>query len=272
MFMAYKRKFPVGTHYQTAYLTLASEKFGIVAVEGNLIVSSGTISHNQVKKLQEDKNLFKTEVGSIDFIVTPEKFNELMESFQKEEDDLIEKYSLVGIGQEEIRKKAEEIILKESEDVSSENKISDSEIEKGFNSYIETLFWSSPSDSEENEFLDQERSKENFDPETLTKLKEEFKLFVKDNYSLCTEEDKTPGIEAFGHNFWLTRNGHGAGFWDGDYVNGEELTEASKKYNTLEPYVGDDEKVYIMGEMKAVINSTLNDDNNAELIQETIKQ
>lgn len=33
-----------------------------------------------------------------------------------------------------------------------------------------------------------------------------------------------------GHDFWLTRNGHGAGFWDGDWPNsGKELTEASKQ-------------------------------------------
>jgi len=33
-----------------------------------------------------------------------------------------------------------------------------------------------------------------------------------------------------GHDFWLTRNGHGAGFWDGDWPEtGDALTEASKE-------------------------------------------
>lgn len=29
-------------------------------------------------------------------------------------------------------------------------------------------------------------------------------------------------IEQAGHDFWLTRNGHGAGFWDGDYSEKHE--------------------------------------------------
>lgn len=28
-------------------------------------------------------------------------------------------------------------------------------------------------------------------------------------------------IEQAGHDFWLTRNGHGAGFWDGDWSEGD---------------------------------------------------
>jgi hypothetical protein len=32
------------------------------------------------------------------------------------------------------------------------------------------------------------------------------------------------------HDFFLTRNGHGAGFWDGDYKNGEKLTEIAKSF------------------------------------------
>jgi hypothetical protein len=33
------------------------------------------------------------------------------------------------------------------------------------------------------------------------------------------------------HNFWLTRNRHGAGFWDGDYGNiGDALTEVAHSF------------------------------------------
>jgi hypothetical protein len=44
-----------------------------------------------------------------------------------------------------------------------------------------------------------------------------------------------------GHDFWLTRNGHGAGFWDGDWPEevGKRLTEASKKYGEVYLYVQD---------------------------------
>lgn len=43
-----------------------------------------------------------------------------------------------------------------------------------------------------------------------------------------------------GIDFWLTRNGHGAGFWDrGAGEVGEQLTEASKAYGESHLYVSD---------------------------------
>lgn len=47
------------------------------------------------------------------------------------------------------------------------------------------------------------------------------------------------------HDFWLTRCGHGCGFWDGDYGHiGDRLTEAAKKFGNVDLYVGDDGKIY----------------------------
>ena len=53
-----------------------------------------------------------------------------------------------------------------------------------------------------------------------------------------------------GHDFWLTRNGHGAGFWDrgelyGDNGEGDTLTKLAKACGTSDAYVGDDEMVYV---------------------------
>jgi hypothetical protein len=48
-----------------------------------------------------------------------------------------------------------------------------------------------------------------------------------------------------GHDFWLTRNGHGAGFWDrglGDV--GDRLTDAAHVYGSVDLYVGDDGLIY----------------------------
>lgn len=55
------------------------------------------------------------------------------------------------------------------------------------------------------------------------------------------------GYEMAGHDFALTRNGHGAGFWDGDLPEalGARLTEASKAAGECWPYIGDDGTVYI---------------------------
>lgn len=48
-------------------------------------------------------------------------------------------------------------------------------------------------------------------------------------------------LEDIGHNFWLTRNGHGTGFWDrglpGDM--GQWLTDLSRPYGTVSMYVHD---------------------------------
>jgi len=58
------------------------------------------------------------------------------------------------------------------------------------------------------------------------------------------------------HDFWLTRAGHGAGFWDGDWDGqeyegetsvpdlGDRLTEISKSFPYLDVYLGDDNLLY----------------------------
>ena len=47
------------------------------------------------------------------------------------------------------------------------------------------------------------------------------------------------------HDFWLTRNGHGVGFWDRDLGEvGDKLTKACE-YTEVDLYVGDDNKLYI---------------------------
>jgi hypothetical protein len=48
-----------------------------------------------------------------------------------------------------------------------------------------------------------------------------------------------------GHDFWLTRNGHGAGFWDGELGDiGDRLTEASKAFGEVCLTVCDDGEIY----------------------------
>lgn len=61
-----------------------------------------------------------------------------------------------------------------------------------------------------------------------------------------THSQKTDATNQAGHDFWFTRNGHGAGFWDGDWLEevGERLTATSKIFGEVELYVGDDGLVY----------------------------
>lgn len=69
--------------------------------------------------------------------------------------------------------------------------------------------------------------------------------FVNANQDLITKSELSE--EQVGHDFWLTRNGHGAGFWDrGLGKIGQELTENCKTYGSCDLYVSDDGHVNIM--------------------------
>ena len=57
------------------------------------------------------------------------------------------------------------------------------------------------------------------------------------------------GWEMLGSDFWLTRVGHGAGFWDrGQGEVGERLTSLvghGTKFPNVDPYFGDDGEVWL---------------------------
>ena len=49
-----------------------------------------------------------------------------------------------------------------------------------------------------------------------------------------------------GHDFWLTRNGHGAGFWDrGLGEAGKKLTDAAHAFGECNLYLGDDDVIHL---------------------------
>jgi hypothetical protein len=50
-----------------------------------------------------------------------------------------------------------------------------------------------------------------------------------------------------GHDFWLTRNGHGAGFWDGHWPEpaADVLTRLAHSFGYSDLYRGDDGKLYL---------------------------
>jgi hypothetical protein len=58
--------------------------------------------------------------------------------------------------------------------------------------------------------------------------------------------------EQLGHDLWLTRNRHGAGYWDRYYAGddlrsrvGHELTLRAHRLGESDMYVGDDGKLYV---------------------------
>jgi hypothetical protein len=54
-------------------------------------------------------------------------------------------------------------------------------------------------------------------------------------------------LEHAGRDFWYTRNGHGCGFWDGDWPElvGEQLTVLAESYGEMYLYRGDDGRLYV---------------------------
>jgi hypothetical protein len=73
--------------------------------------------------------------------------------------------------------------------------------------------------------------------------------FWLESWSLiCRQHCRTrlDPAEQAGHDFWLTRNGHGAGFWDGNWTQeiGATLTTRAKVYGTSDWYFGDDGRIY----------------------------
>lgn len=112
------------------------------------------------------------------------------------------------------------------------------ELQRMFRSYVETALWAS------------------FDPETGENLTEftfsdialstrramlsDCRNFLRDHRELIGDN-----LEQAGHDFFLTRNRHGVGFWDGDWPaeTGSILTDASHVYGTFELWLcpGDEE-------------------------------
>jgi hypothetical protein len=82
--------------------------------------------------------------------------------------------------------------------------------------------------------LDKLYGVEDIEPTMLAKMTEDCRRFQEknaDDIAAWVGSDCTPE-EMAGHDFWLTRNGHGAGFWDNNWEEevGQRLTEASEAF------------------------------------------
>jgi hypothetical protein len=116
--------------------------------------------------------------------------------------------------------------------------------------YIQAALWSSTDDG--GTPLDSKYDIDDIAPDTLKAMIEDCKQFQQQNAAILTGCNRGSGEytedSAAGHDFWLTRCGHGAGFWDGDWPeNGDALTAASKKFGDADLYVGDDGYIYQYG-------------------------
>lgn len=118
--------------------------------------------------------------------------------------------------------------------------------------YLECALWASMDNADEQggEPLDANYGFEDFDPATLKEAAEQCAAFLEEN----AEDFAVSRADAsqWGHDFFLTRNHHGAGFWDrGDDLYPADmrkrLTDAAHVWGTWQPYLGDNGKLYAHG-------------------------
>lgn len=119
---------------------------------------------------------------------------------------------------------------------------SGNEISDFTDAFLECALWTAT--DEEGNPLDENYSMEDYAEETIAKAKKECEEFILANMELLHGLDP----KQCGHDFSLTRDGHGTGFWDRGYGKvGEELSEICRPYGEAPVYAGDDGKLYIFG-------------------------
>lgn len=110
------------------------------------------------------------------------------------------------------------------------------EFEHILNGYIEAACWADgPEGSETLPMSD----------EAMKKAREDVSKFL----SLLTVDVKSIRLplEQIGHDIWLTRNRHGAGFWDRNTLSKEyqiALTDTARKLGECSIYIGDNNELY----------------------------
>lgn len=101
--------------------------------------------------------------------------------------------------------------------------------------YLEAMLWV-------NEEMD-EYSISDVDETLVESSKNDIDFFLKliEHVDNAAEEANTYSDEQLGHNLLLSRNGHGAGFFDN---NNDTLQEICRKMKTVDAYIGDDNKIH----------------------------
>jgi hypothetical protein len=125
--------------------------------------------------------------------------------------------------------------------------------------YIIAMLWSTHDESDESggQPMDANYTSDDLAPGQYEEIERDVATFLERVGHLITPENyigrngEGHDVAALaGHDLWLTRVGHGAGFWDGDWESDNEsgldgpLTKAAKDLGEVWPYIGDDGQVY----------------------------
>lgn len=119
--------------------------------------------------------------------------------------------------------------------------------------YLVCALWSSFDESDESggEPFDANYSIDDIAPEAIAQAVADCDAFERDNAAdLGAWREAFGSDEQAGHDFWLTRNRHGAGFWDRFssghelHATGQRLTDAAHAYGECDLYLSDDGRIY----------------------------
>lgn len=106
-------------------------------------------------------------------------------------------------------------------------------------SYLEAALWA---DSEDGNPDFEGKTIYDFDSLSVEQAKKDIADFMSKASQIAPDELASYDKSNLGHNIWLSRNGHGAGFFDD---NNDKLQDIARNMQGKDIYVGDDGKVYI---------------------------
>lgn len=127
-----------------------------------------------------------------------------------------------------------------------------------FTAYVTAMLWATNDESDESGGIPMDYNYDISDisPESLFEMRGDCDGFLRSAIGGHVVKDllaalpQSEGIfSQAGHDFWLTRAGHGTGFWDRPGVYGEQLakdlTNLCKTFPEQWPYVGDDNQIWL---------------------------
>lgn len=112
--------------------------------------------------------------------------------------------------------------------------------------YVACALWASTDD--QGDPLDARYSAADIAPAALAEMAADVAGFIEEADRRGIDRSDWSDDE-LGHDLWLTRNGHGAGFWDrGRGFAGEALAALARSFEESDLYVGDDGLLYVYPE------------------------
>lgn len=150
-------------------------------------------------------------------------------------------------------------------DTNATTGLTDSEFNQVTDHYLVAALWTSEEDGDDSDDespyrLDGSQSIYDFAPEARARAQADLTKFLTDSRLLLDQARSTGYGEAsgdesgflgqVGHDFWLTRNHHGVGFWDRPELDqdglGRKLSAAATRLGEVTIEAGDDGMVYFL--------------------------